>query len=111
MAVNLSRALSDVGQHQSEYQISFSPSNNIVNSSSVHETNRFEFITSGCGDENELANGYMTIYSTGEEANSSFSIQSFQFHHSDTEVYFHCEVSSYQKLQISNYYFTQDHDL
>lgn len=59
----------------------------------VNDKTRFQFITDGCGDENELDAETLVIYSTGVSSHSAFSIQSFQFHHSDTEVFFHCQVT------------------
>ena len=63
-------------------------------SADVNDEMRFQFITEGCGDENELDAESLVIYSTGESTHSAFSIQAFQFHDSDTAVYFHCQVSA-----------------
>jgi len=62
-------------------------------SADVNDEMRFQFITEGCGDENELDAESLVIYSTGESTHSAFSIQAFQFHDSDTAVYFHCQVT------------------
>ena len=53
---------------------------------------RYQFITNGCGDELELEAETLAIYSTGNSDTSSFSIASFQFHDTNSQVFFHCQV-------------------
>ena len=59
----------------------------------MNDTVRFKSITDGCGDETELPLQTLELYSSGVSAYSVFTIQSFQFHNSDTDICLHCEVS------------------
>ena len=68
-----------------------------VFSSDPDDTNRYQFITDGCGDP---ADNTLEIINQGESTSASFSIESFVFKAGDSnEIFFHCQVDILLKEQ------------